>query len=154
MDEIKDSSADLLGITDELLAAGMTLGSTFGEYVEKNLDTVYQAFSGSQEAALEMQRWAAEDMANQLQSAQDLSDSELANVQDSIAAHMDIMAAMLDSGDLKFGRVDDTELLGSLENIINSIATTKDEAEALLAAMGYDAEVEEEHDTVKRVQMR
>ena len=55
LSEIKNASADLLGITDELSEAGLTLGDTFGKHVKENMDVVYAAFSGSQEAAMEMQ---------------------------------------------------------------------------------------------------
>ena len=77
MTELKDSLSDVMDITDELQAAGMTLGDHFGDYIIKNQDTVLKALEGDRDAILELQKVAAEDILLQLDpSAMEMSMDE------------------------------------------------------------------------------
>ena len=66
MTELKDSLSDIMDITDELQAEGMTLGDHFGDYIIDHADTVYKALGGDRDAIIELQKVAAEDIALQL----------------------------------------------------------------------------------------
>lgn len=147
MYEMKAACADYLGMTDELTANDMALGDHFGDWAKEHMDTVYAALSGSQEAALEMQRVAAEDIAQQLGEAKELTDEQLNYLQQDVSSFMDVIQANLDSGDLKFGKINDEEFLASLEAMVNELGLSVKEAEALAAAMGIDAEFDTNYDT-------
>ena len=90
-------------------------------------------------------------MAEQLAAENDLSKQELDNTLLYINDMMALMQQELDNGNLKLGRVDDTALIESLSQMINEIATSAEQAEAILASMGYDAEVEESTEEIERV---
>lgn len=137
--KLTDSLADIIGMTDELAESGMHLGKHFGDYITENQDVVEDALRGDSDAILELQRVAAEDIAIQI-GVDEAADQELLN---HVGSTMDMVQAMLDSGDLKLGAVDNSALLASLTETINAVAMDVNQAEALLASMGFDAEVEQ-----------
>ena len=143
MDDMKEALADVMNISDELNEMGMTLGDHFGDYLVENMDTVKKAANGDRDAILELQEVAAQDMLIQL-GYDPNNDAELFQ---SVSNTMDMIRSKLNDGSLKIGRVDDTELINSLEGIINACATTVPQAEAILARMGFDAEVTSEPST-------
>lgn len=140
MTEMKDALADVMNVSDELNELGMTLGDHFGDYLIENMDTVEKAAKGDQDAIIELQEVATQDILMQLGFDPD-TDTQLFN---DLSTTMDMIRSKLNDGSLKFGAVDDTALLDSLNGIINACATTVPQAEAILANMGFDAEVTSE----------
>lgn len=139
MSDLKDALADVMNISDELDKYGTTLGDHFGNYLLENMDKVEAAARGDQNAILDLQEVATEDILIQLGYDQE-ADAELFAQVDST---MELMRAKLNDGSLKFGTVDDAELLASLTNTINAITDDVNVAQQILARMGYDAEVVE-----------
>lgn len=138
--DMKDAFADIFDITDELQRAGLKLGDHFGDYLLDHMDLVEKAADGDKEAILELQRVAAEDIILQL----DLSEENQQELLYKVKGTMDDIKSMLDNNELQIGAIDDGPLMESLNKIINSVAMTTEQAEALLATMGFDAEVEDE----------
>lgn len=143
MTKLKDSIGDIIGVTDELAESGLHLGEHFGKYLEENQDVVEGALAGDSEAIEKLQRVAAEDIAIQI-GVDEAADQELLS---HVGSTMDMVQSMLDSGDLKLGAVDNSALLASLTETINATAMSVEQAEALLASMGFDAEVEKATET-------
>lgn len=141
MDELKDSLADIMNISDELVGSEYGLGEYFGEYITNHQDTVLNALKGDQAAIIELQHVAAQDLIMQLNTDQLLVDTDTAK--SIIDGHMQLMQEALTDGKLKLGAVDDSALLASLSNTINSLTNDVGVAQQILARMGYDAEVEE-----------
>ena len=141
MDELKDSLADIMNISDELANSEYGLGEYFGTYITEHQDTVLAALKGDQDAIIELQHVAAQDLIMQLNTDQLLVDTETAK--SIIDDHMALMQKALADGTLKLGAVDDSALLESLSNTINSLTNDVGVAQQILARMGYDAEVEE-----------
>ena len=143
MGKLKESLSDIIGTTDELSESGMQLGQHFGKYLEENQEVVERALGGDKEAILELQEVAAEDIALQLGIDTTDFDIQLGDTTYNFETFMDHLSDMALNNELKLGRVDDTELLASLTQIINSVEMTSTQAQSLLAGMGFDAEVEE-----------
>lgn len=141
MDELKDALADIMNISDELTGSEYGLGEYFGNYITEHQDTVLAALKGDQDAIIELQHVAAQDLIMQLDTDQLLVDTETAK--SIIDDHMALMQEALADGRLKLGAVDDTDLLASLSNTINSLTDDVNVAQQILARMGYDAEVEQ-----------
>lgn len=139
LSEMKAAFADILNITDELAEEGMTLGDHFGNYLIEHLDTVEKAADGDKQAILELSRVATEDILLQIK-PNIQQDSELWSL---VQNQMDEIQTMLDNNKLKIGKVDDTELINSLDNMIAELGLSTDEAATLLASMGFNAEFEE-----------
>lgn len=142
-----DALADVMNISDELSESGMQLGDTFRDYVAENLDVVQRAVEGDTDAILELQEVATQDILGQLvqknAAALGQSEADIQNVVNNTASAWQDIQNMLDSNQLRVGdSIDDGPLYDKLTNIINAVAQTTDEAQQLLAAMGFDAEVE------------
>lgn len=147
MAEMKDAMADVLNISDELDALGIRLGDHFGNYLKDNMDLVAQAADGDTDAIMRLAEVAAQDIYIQL----GLDPAAQDQVFNEISETMDIMQQLLDSNQLQIGAVDDTALIASLNDIINATAMTVEQAEAILAGLGFDATVREVQEPMQTI---
>lgn len=142
MTDLKDALADVMNISDDLAESGLTLGDHFGNYVAKNMDKVEKAMNGDRDAILDLQKVAGQDYLIQL-GAVDAS-KLIGSVQDATSIfneQFDSIRNLVNSGDLKFGPVDNTALLSSLTQTINAMTTDVQTAEKILANLGFNAKV-------------
>lgn len=138
-----DTMSEVIECVEDL--TGLTVGSDFldldTERGLENLKLLQAAMSGSQEDLLNLQRAALEDIVIGMK----LDPTKEAEVMNEIANLYPMMQSMLDSGELVVGQnINDGPLLAALSNIVSACASTRSEAEAMLAKLGFDAEVVEE----------
>ena len=159
MIDIKDALADLLGMTDELSEIDMTFGQDFADKVAKNMDIVYAALSGNKDAALEVSKWATKDVAKQLTDewieAGKINETQADQLGQQLDEYLNYFQYLLDNDKLELGPINDTAFLQSLENMINALGLTQEDAEramkGLASAMGVDIEYDWDDAQTERV---
>lgn len=139
--EMTDAYGDLLDID------GSQLSSDFLQDAE-NLDLMKEAINGNEEAYEKLQQLAGEDILAQVGIDKDRWEADQQYIQNRV---LDLTGQQWD--DIEVGaELNDQAFLDELTNMVNSAGMSAAQAEAYLASMGIDAEVEEQTTEADEVQ--
>ena len=136
LNEIADAYGNLLDIDPDILP------SSFLKSAE-NLELMKQAMEGSEEAYFQLQSMAGQEIMTYL--GIDDTDwlTEYNYLQNLVADTNGNRLLDLEAG----ANLDDANFLAALDELINSVAMTVDEATSLLSSMGVDAEIVQQTET-------
>ena len=110
-----------------------------------NLKLMQEAINGSTEAYDELADRAQQDLVNQgteniFKLNADIDPEDLAQLQENLMSHINDIESSIQ--DIEVGaELNDAGFIAELDNLINAAGLTADQATALLASMGIDAEV-------------